>query len=163
MTQPLIPSLDMDAAAELVSPDSPALAKAVACASGGVLWRIRDDAKEVCIIHRSRYGDEWNLPKGHLDPGESWQEAAVREVLEETCCRGRIVALAGATSYMVHGAAKVVIYWSMELLDEHAFVESTEVDAVVWLSPVEAHARLSHGAERGMVKNVFPGMCYPAC
>ena len=41
MTQPLIPSLDADAAVELVSPDSPALAKAVACASGGVLWRIR--------------------------------------------------------------------------------------------------------------------------
>ena len=156
MTQPLIPSLDANAAVELVSPDSPALAKAVACASGGVLWRIRDDVKEVCVIHRSRYGDEWNLPKGHLDPGESWQEAAVREVLEETCCRGRIVALAGATSYMVHGAAKVVIYWSMELMEERAFEVNHEVDAVEWLVPPEALARLSHGAERGMVANVFP-------
>ncbi len=156
MLHPMIPTLDADAAAELVSPDSPALAKAVACASGGVLWRIRGDAKEVCVIHRSRYGDEWNLPKGHLDPGESWQEAAVREVLEETCCRGRIVALAGATSYMVHGAAKVVIYWSMELLEEGAFVVNPEVDAVEWLAPDAARARLSHGAERGMVANVFP-------
>ena len=48
-------------------------------AAGGVV--IRDG--KVAVVHRDRY-DDWSLPKGKLDKGESFEQAALREVLEET-------------------------------------------------------------------------------
>ena len=51
-------------------------------AAGGVLWRQRNDQREFAVIHRPKY-DDWTLPKGKLDPGESHEQAAVREVAEE--------------------------------------------------------------------------------
>ena len=55
-------------------------------AAGGVV--VRDG--QVALVHRPRY-DDWTLPKGKLDPGESFEEAAVREVHEETGVRARLV------------------------------------------------------------------------
>ncbi|MFM9127621.1 MAG: NUDIX domain-containing protein, partial [Solirubrobacterales bacterium] len=48
-------------------------------AAGGVILR----EGLVCVVHRGRY-DDWSLPKGKLDVGESFEEAALREVREET-------------------------------------------------------------------------------
>ena len=57
-------------------------------AAGGVLWRpaLGASGVEVALVHRPKY-DDWSLPKGKLDPGESFKEAAVREVEEETGLR----------------------------------------------------------------------------
>ena len=56
-------------------------------AAGGVVWRRTNSAKvEVLLVHRPKY-DDWTLPKGKLEPGESFKEAAVREVEEETGIR----------------------------------------------------------------------------
>ena len=55
-------------------------------ASGGVVWRRAGDGLELAVIHRPRY-DDWSLPKGKLDRGESWEDAALREVEEETGLR----------------------------------------------------------------------------
>ncbi len=57
-------------------------------AAGGVVVRSAADGPEVCVVHRPRYGD-WTLPKGKLDPSESFEQAALREVEEETgfACR----------------------------------------------------------------------------
>ena len=59
-------------------------------ASGGVVWRrAPDGALELVVVHRPRY-DDWSLPKGKLDKGESWEEAALREVEEEIGLRCRL-------------------------------------------------------------------------
>ncbi len=63
-------------------------------AAGGVVWRPRAGGVEVVLVHRDRY-DDWTLPKGKLDRGETHKEAALREVLEETgidCRLGRKLA-----------------------------------------------------------------------
>ena len=59
-------------------------------ASGGVVWRrAPGGAPELVVVHRPRY-DDWSLPKGKLDPGETWEEAALREVEEEVGLRCRL-------------------------------------------------------------------------
>ena len=66
-------------------------------AAGGVVWRA-GDPPEIVIVHRQRY-DDWSLPKGKLDPGEGWEEAALREVEEEVGLRCRLGRELPATNY----------------------------------------------------------------
>jgi 8-oxo-dGTP diphosphatase len=112
-------------------------------AAGGVVLR---DGR-VAVVHRPRY-DDWSLPKGKLDPGESFEEAALREVEEETGLRCRLVRELPAVKYDVRGRLKVVRYWAMEVVDETPFVPDDEVDDVRWLEPQEALALLTYDRDR---------------
>lgn len=112
-------------------------------AAGAVLWRPGPDAAvEVAVIHRPRY-DDWSLPKGKLDPGESHEQAALREVEEETGHRGRLGEDLGRLSYPSKGASKVVRYWAMRA-ETGTFTPNDEVDELRWLGPAQARALLSY-------------------
>ena len=102
----------------------------------------------VLLIHRERY-DDWSLPKGKLDPGESWEDAALREVAEETGVRGELGEYLGETSY----GGKVVRWWVMRTEVDAA--PSNEVDAVEWATLDEARARLSYRRDRELVERVL--------
>jgi 8-oxo-dGTP diphosphatase len=120
-------------------------------ASGGVVCR----AGQVAVVHRPRY-DDWSFPKGKLDGGESWEDAALREVQEEIGLRCRLGDELPPTSYRdPKGRAKVVRYWLMEPLDGE-FVPSDEVDEVRWLSPADADALLSYDHDRELLREVTP-------
>jgi 8-oxo-dGTP diphosphatase len=112
-------------------------------AAGGVVMR---DGR-LALVHRPRY-DDWTLPKGKLDPGESFEEAALREVAEETGLRCRLVRELPAVEYEVRSGPKVVRYWLMEVEDETPFVPGDEVDEVRWLEPSEAPALLTYERDR---------------
>jgi 8-oxo-dGTP diphosphatase len=112
-------------------------------AAGGVVLR---DGR-VAVVHRPRY-DDWSLPKGKLDPGESFEDAALREVEEETGLRCRLLRELPAVEYQVRGRPKLVRYWAMEVEDETPFVPNHEVDEVRWLEPQEALALLSYDRDR---------------
>jgi 8-oxo-dGTP diphosphatase len=121
-------------------------------AAGGLLWRSAPAGLEIAVIHRSRY-DDWSLPKGKLKPGESWRNAALREVKEETGFDARILGFAGAVAYEVASGPKVVKFWNMAMSGgEQAAPDSGEVTEVSWLSPAEAIERLSYPLERAMVE-----------
>ena len=120
-------------------------------AAGGVVWRRAGDTIAIAIAHRPRY-DDWSLPKGKLDAGESWEEGALREVEEETGMRCRLGRELPHTSYRdPKGRAKVVRYWLMEPLDGE-FVPSDEVDEMKWLSPAEADELLSYEHDRALLR-----------
>jgi 8-oxo-dGTP diphosphatase len=120
-------------------------------ASGGVVCR---DGK-VALVHRPRY-DDWSFPKGKLDKGETWEDAALREVEEEIGLRCTLVRELPPTSYRdPKGRAKVVRYWLMEPLDGE-FVPSEEVDEVRWLSPEEASSMLSYEHDHALLVEVRP-------
>ena len=83
-------------------------------AAGGVVVRDDGDGPKALVIHRPKYKD-WSLPKGKLDPGESFEQAAVREVMEETGFTTELLEPLGEISYRDRKARpKLVRYWLME-------------------------------------------------
>jgi 8-oxo-dGTP diphosphatase len=129
-------------------------------AAGGVVRRVTEDAEpQIAVVHRPRHRD-WSLPKGKLDPGESWRDAAVREVEEETGFRVRPIRRVGRTRYRdAKGRDKLVRYWLMDLADGEngdGFVPNREVDKLRWVSPAEADELLTYAYDRTLVKKVDP-------
>ena len=118
-------------------------------AAGGVVMR---DGK-VALVHRPRY-DDWTLPKGKLDPGESFEEAATREVEEETGLRASLVRELPGTSYNATGRPKVVRYWLMDVVHEGSFVPNDETDQLRWVTPEEALGLLSYDRDRDVLRAV---------
>jgi 8-oxo-dGTP diphosphatase len=59
-------------------------------AAGAILWREEKGKLLVAVIHRSRHKD-WSFPKGKVDPGETFPQAAVREILEETGLKIKLI------------------------------------------------------------------------
>ncbi|EUA34025.1 NUDIX domain protein [Mycobacterium xenopi 3993] len=82
-------------------------------AAGAVLWRPRrgEDGVEIALIHRPRY-DDWSLPKGKVDAGETEPVTAVREVFEETGHRAHLGRRIAAVSYPIEQGVKKVRYWA---------------------------------------------------
>ena len=115
-------------------------------AAGGVVTR---DGL-VALVHRPRY-DDWTLPKGKLDLGESFEDAALREIEEETGLRARLVRELPATHYQVRGRPKVVRYWLMEVESDPGFVVNDEVDELRWLEPAEARRLLTYDRDRDVL------------
>jgi 8-oxo-dGTP diphosphatase len=119
-------------------------------AAGGVVLR---DGR-IALVHRPRY-DDWSLPKGKLDPGEGWEECAVREVREETGLRCTLGRELSSTSYTDRkGRAKVVRYWLMEIAHDDGFTPDDEVDELRWVAPAEAAALLSYPHDAELIEEV---------
>jgi 8-oxo-dGTP diphosphatase len=115
-------------------------------AAGAVLWREADGDVEIAVVHRQRY-DDWSLPKGKLDRGETIPACVAREVLEETgysCVLGRFLR---QVSYTVRGDAKAVDYYAAEAVSG-SFEANDEVDVLRWMSIAEASSLLTYSHDR---------------
>jgi 8-oxo-dGTP pyrophosphatase MutT (NUDIX family) len=115
-------------------------------AAGGVVWRRRDGEVQVLLVHRPKY-DDWTFPKGKLEPGESHEQAAVREVREETglrCVRGP--ELVESHYDDAKGRPKVVRYWMMTV-DGGSFVHNDEVDEIRWQTVAKAAKSLTYARD----------------
>jgi 8-oxo-dGTP pyrophosphatase MutT (NUDIX family) len=116
-------------------------------AAGGVV--VRDG--RVLLVHRARY-DDWSLPKGKLEAGETWEQAAVREVGEETGVHATVARELGSTHYDVDGEPKEVRWFLMETPDEPR--AQTEVDEVRWVPVAYAAGLLSYDGERELLRRL---------
>jgi 8-oxo-dGTP pyrophosphatase MutT (NUDIX family) len=124
-------------------------------AGGGVLRRRRVDGNyEFAIVHRPKY-DDWSLPKGKVDPGESDEQAALREVEEETGVRATLGPQLGVVRYRDgKGHPKEVRYWLMEPADpgeRPMFQPNHEIDDLRWCSAADAGKLLSYEHDRKLV------------
>ena len=119
-------------------------------AAGGLVWRDTPAGLRLAVVHRARRGD-WSLPKGKLDRGESWEEAASREIEEETGCGVRLGSFAGAKLYVDRPQPKLVLYWHARVVREGTLDSADEIDEVAWLSRREALNRLDHASDRRLV------------
>jgi len=138
----------------LRSHPDPAEPEPLVRAGGGVLRRRSTNGRtQYALVHRPRY-DDWSLPKGKVDPGETDEEAALREVQEETGVRGTLGPELEATRYRDrNGRMKQVRYWLMEPADGESptFRPNDEIDDVRWCSPVEAGKLLHHEHDRKLI------------
>ena len=115
-------------------------------AAGGVV--VRDG--RVLVVHRPKY-DDWALPKGKLEDGESWEAAALREVEEETglaCTLGEYV---GSTHYPLREGLKEVRFFRMTASGEAR--ARNEVDDVRWVTPEEAARLLTYDYDRELLRS----------
>lgn len=119
-------------------------------AAGGLLWRKANGLYEIAIIHRQRY-DDWSFPKGKLKEGETWLQAALREVKEETGYTAQAGAFAGAISYEIPQGIKVVCYWHMLPLGEAEELHDEEVNQLIWLPVKDAQHRLQYPLEKALL------------
>jgi len=121
-------------------------------AAGAVLWRYAEDSDttEVAVVHRPRY-DDWSLPKGKVDPGESEPVTAVREVEEETGYAAKLGRQLATISYPVEQGTKKVRYWAARALGGE-FTPGDEVDQLIWLPVADAMKRLQYPHDRKVLR-----------
>jgi 8-oxo-dGTP diphosphatase len=109
--------------------------------AGGVVYRRGDNGIEVLICKDSFY-HRWSLPKGVVNKGETFEQAALREVREETGVNARIITLLGEPEkyvYTLRGVRvfKTVHYYLLEYVSGSEDDHDTEMEEVRWF-PVEA-------------------------
>ncbi len=120
-------------------------------AAGGL---VLDADGLVVVVHRPRY-DDWSLPKGKLDPGEGFQEAALREVREETGLRCRLVRELPGIQYRDNrGRPKLVRYWLMEIEEDPGFEPNDEVDELRRVPLGDALELLTYERDRELVRSL---------
>lgn len=128
----------------------------VVYAAGAVLWRPGNGDTgnhdiEIAVIHRPRY-DDWSLPKGKVDPGETAPRAAVREVREETGAHAILGRRLDLVSYPIDQGVKKVFYWAARSIGGE-FVPGNEVDGLVWLPIAEAMQKLDYTQDRKVLRH----------
>jgi 8-oxo-dGTP diphosphatase len=137
----------------------PSLTPPLVRAAGGVVWRRVPAGVDVVLVHRPAY-DDWALPKGKLEPGETDEQAALREVREETGLSCRLGTELPSTTYADgQGRPKVVRYWSMTVMPAAPGAAagsltdlplnpepkaSHEIDEACWVPLAEVRGRLTY-------------------
>lgn len=113
-------------------------------AAGGAVWRRSlDGTVEVILVHRPRY-DDWSFPKGKLNPGETDEAAARREVEEETSVVAELGPELPTVTYLDRsGKHKRVRYWAMTPVSGEP-AGANEVDRAEWVAAEEAGGRLTY-------------------
>jgi 8-oxo-dGTP diphosphatase len=120
-------------------------------AAGGVVIRAGADGARFLVVHRPRY-DDWSLPKGKLEPGESPEAGAAREIEEESGVVVRLGRPLPDHEYIDrHGRPKVVHYWQMTPVGTTEWTPNDEVDETRWIHAAEAATLLTYENDRHLV------------
>lgn len=122
-------------------------------AAGALLWRENSDlALEVALIHRPQY-DDWSLPKGKVEMGETALQCAYREVFEETGIRATFTRQLETIDYEESGEVKRVKYWAAHCaLNNIEFAPNEEVDQMKWLSASQALEQATHDSDKSIIE-----------
>ncbi|MFM7064145.1 MAG: NUDIX hydrolase [Actinomycetes bacterium] len=124
-------------------------------AAGGVVLRTAaDGACQVLVVYRRRYQD-WSLPKGKLEQGERAEDAAVREVLEETGVHCELGARLPDVRYEHRGRPKRVRWWAMTVLTDRGHTPDDEVQQVRWVDVDAAGELLTYADDERTLRSAL--------
>jgi ADP-ribose pyrophosphatase YjhB (NUDIX family) len=124
-------------------------------AAGGMVIRAGASGVEIALVHRP-LREDWSYPKGKAEPNETLTECAIREVLEETGLRCRIVSFVGTTEYRDRkDRPKVVAYWAMTPAGKGGnFRSGQEVDEMRWVHVGQAPDLLTYERDRDLLETL---------
>ena len=122
--------------------------------AGGLVLRRSESTYDALLIGRGT-PRVWTLPKGHLEARESTEQAALREVREETGCWAEILTRLNEISYWFYvGKAKhrkSVTFFLMRYLSGHTSNHDHEVDEARWFDIMAARRALKYVSEKRLV------------
>jgi 8-oxo-dGTP diphosphatase len=108
----------------------------------------------VMLVHRPKY-DDWSFPKGKLKEGESFEDAAAREVEEESGWRGDLGAELQSKRYTDgKGREKLVRWWEMWARERSPWEPNDEVDDIMWVPLSEVDSLLTYETDRELAEEV---------
>ena len=122
--------------------------------AGGVVWRRLASGLQFLLIRPAGAApgtDEWVLPKGHIEPGEGPEEAALREVLEEAGAVADLGPLAGRIEYRAKGEDVRCDFYAMELRGQR---EAEERRGARWATLEEVRALVPFPETVALVEGV---------
>ena len=127
-------------------------------AAGGVVLRGDNSDCEVLVVHRVRHAD-WSLPKGKLDPGERAEDAAIREVEEETGVRAELGPELPDATYPMRDDMKHVRWFRMRPAggDPSERPADEEVDVARWVPIDEAYELLTYDQDIALLRHTLAG------
>jgi len=126
--------------------------------AGGIIFRKADKNNVEIALVSVKGGTVWTLPKGLVEKWERPEEAAVREVEEETGLSGRVLTKIGDSSYWYYikddniKCRKTVHFYLLEYVSGNTSDHNWEVDSAEWFSIDEALKRLSYRGDRDIVQ-----------
>ena len=131
--------------------------------SGGVIFRPTPEGKDVALIRRTSSEERpvWCLPKGWVEPGESLEGTAIREVQEETGLAGKVLQKLGAIQYSfldrrfksrIH---KTVHFYLLEYIQGDPSQHDHEVEEARWVRLDEARGFLTYDGEKEIVSKAI--------
>lgn len=127
------------------------LADDVVRAAGGIVVQNGDGEVRLVVVHRPLY-DDWTLPKGKCEAGESWEDCALREVEEETGLRCHLLGPVGTTEYIDRKGRQKQVRWWLMRPESGELKGQAEVDEARWLSPAQAVETLSYERDRSLLQ-----------
>jgi 8-oxo-dGTP pyrophosphatase MutT (NUDIX family) len=114
---------------------------------GAVIWRKRDGAREYLLAQHN--GGHWSFPKGHVEEGETEEDTAHREILEETGLNARIdTSFRQVTTYYPkQGVVKDVIYFLATVVDGEECAQESEISQLAWLPLQDTLEKLTYACD----------------
>lgn len=117
-------------------------------AGGIILWRER-------VVLRRTLNGEWVFPKGWIDPGETPEQTAIREIREETGLLGEVVRFLGIVPYPAEDETRPVAYYLVRVIDSPEWIDHAGLDAGCFPLP-EVEGALSFENNRFLWSDALP-------
>lgn len=120
-------------------------------AAGGLIWRRTDSGVDVVLVHRP-LRDDWTLPIGRLEPGETLEACALREVAEETGRQCRILGFIEVLEVKANDGVHRFHIYEMAAVSGGS-VTNPETDQAPWLAIDDAISRATYSNVRSLLAN----------